>query len=176
VVGPLRLEVENDGKASGGVANDAGLLAHAAQALLSHRRAVLVIWVQRLDQCFPQRRWPALRLPDVLGDVPALLDAVQAALCPGRADLRATFSPELAERVHRQTTVRLAQGAPLDAILNEQALLRDEVWMLFRRCLPAEGSPAELLALARALDGALQRVLEVCILAGGVQGMEERAA
>ena len=76
----------------------------------------------------------------------------------------------------RQIAFRRLQGAPLATVLNEQAALRDELWMLFTRRLPAACNPAERFALARALDGALQRVLELAILTAADHPGQQAAA
>jgi hypothetical protein len=157
--------------------SDEGLLGQAALVLAEYRTEVLTGWVWRLSQRTAHQAWPELRLDELLADVPALVEAVLAMLRARSADTVVASPADVVASAQRQMAFRLHQGVPLAMVLNEQALLRDEVWMLFARRLPAASHPAELLALARVLDGALQRVLESCILIATIrnEGQQEVA-
>src|SRR5262245_61055145 len=112
----------------------AGLLRQAAVVLADYRSEALAIWVWRLEQRSAPCPWPQLRLTDVLRDVPILVETVLD-LLPASPAERPAPRGDFVERVRQQVAARLMQGAPLATVLNEQALLRDELWMLFSRRL-----------------------------------------
>lgn len=145
--------------------NDGDLSDDVMRLLARYHSETLVHWVWLLEQHQTAQPWPRLRLSDVRAEPPALLDAVAGALRSGSARAFLAENPAAAIRLRRQLSLRLIQGTPLTAVLNEQALLRDELWALFARHLTARCRPSDLLALARALDGTLQCVLELAILA-----------
>jgi DNA-binding response OmpR family regulator len=142
-------------------------LARAKALLARHSRAALFRWALRLLQRPPWAGRDDLGLADVLDDTPVLLAALDVALGLGPGDPERLFAaaPALRARAGIHARTRRRQGIPLVALLREYTLLRDEVWGIYRRTLPLRVGTDDLLDLAAALDGALDRLLEEAVAA-----------
>jgi DNA-binding response OmpR family regulator len=142
-------------------------LARAKALLARHSRAALFRWALRLLQRPPWAGRDDLGLADVFDDTPVLLEALDVALGLGPGDPARVFAvhPALLDRTRAHARIRRAQALPLVALLREVAVLRDEVWGIYRRTLPPRVGTDDLLDLAATLDGVLDRLLEETVTA-----------
>lgn len=60
---------------------------------------------------------------------------------------------------------RRVQNIPLTAVVREYSILRNEVWNLFRRYLPAEIATADILHIEEVINVTLDRIVEETITA-----------
>jgi CheY-like chemotaxis protein len=140
-----------------------GALAQAERILAERSREALVRWVERLRQQPPWQDRSDVRLSGMFDEVPVLVEALAAALYSGDPAAFLARHPATLERLRAHTRLRRSQGVPLAALVREYAILRTEVWDLFRRYLPEEVRSADILALAEAVNGTLDRIIEVTI-------------
>ena len=112
--------------------------------------------------------------------MPLVVEALDLAL--HTRDPRRFFPehPEALTRLQAHARTRHAQGIGLVELVREYTVLRDEVWRLFQRHLPAQLQPNEVLTLAGAINLTLDQVVEASIAAylaaGAAAGPSDGAA
>ncbi len=153
---PLHAELPSDAEPPGGLA--------AAERLLATRsRDVLFRWVQRVRQ---EPSWASradLSLAEVLNTMPLAVEALDAALHARDPSQFFAAHPDALERLREHAGTRRRQGVGLVEMVREYALLRNEVWALFRRALPSQVQTADVLALEEAINLTLDRIVEATI-------------
>lgn len=141
----------------------AGVTGTAEEVLAQQSRAIMLAWVQRLRSEPPWRGRPDLDLGDIIDTAPMLAEAIVLALHFGDGEQYFASHPEALRRVRQHAVLRRAQNIPLEAVIREYTLLRDEIWNQLQRSLPAETSQKELFALERAVNYSLDRIIEATI-------------
>ena len=142
-----------------------GALAAAERVVARHSRAALFRWVQRLKQEPPWESREDLGLAGLLDDAPAVIQVLHARLRDAEVSVAEYFRavPEALERTRAHARTRLGQSIPIDAVAREYAMLREELWTLLERHLPADLATRDTLAVARAIDDTLDAVIQETI-------------
>lgn len=149
---------------------DRDIFCEAHRILAERSREALFRWVQRLqtEPFFKGRQ--DLKLPGYLDNMPVLVEAVTAALAYRSAEDLFSRTPEVMERTKRHAETRKGQGIPLEAIVNEYALLRDEIGQLLARYLPRDLPTNDVLEMEREVNLTLDRIISATIPSYGNAG------
>ncbi|HUE75357.1 MAG TPA: response regulator [Chloroflexota bacterium] len=140
-----------------------GVQARAEDILTEYSRDLLMRWMQRLNW---ESYWEGRRdlgFQGVLDNAPVIVEALTAALSYGNPATFFERHPEAIDRVRQHTWARRSQDVPLSVLVREYSLLRDELWGMLGRQLPAEISTSDVLLLERAINRTFDRVVELTI-------------
>jgi len=138
-------------------------LEQAKEILDRYSREVLLHWVEGLRKEEPWRDRTDLHLADVLDHAPVMIEAVSAALAYGDPDQFFKAHPDARERVLEHACTRCGQRIPLESLVREYTILRDEIWATLSRHLPEPIQPSDLYPLAKTVAGTLDRIVEKTI-------------
>lgn len=155
---PLHAEVAQPTEAAPG-----DLVAQAAQIVVSHSRDALFRWVQRLLQEPPWQGRENLALPQLLDNVPVLVEALSVALQYRNAEELFSRQPESLQRVREHAALRKRQGFSLSELIREYDLLRDELLSMLERHLPPKVKTADLFAVVQLVNGTVDRIMEMTV-------------
>jgi CheY-like chemotaxis protein len=140
-------------------------LTWAADLLTGYSRAALFRWAQRVRAEPPWCDRPDVPIGAVIDSVPALVEALDLALRAPEGDAGAFLasSPQVLARVRDHARTRARQEVSLPAVVREYALLRNEVWKVFRRHLPEDAGASEVLDVEERVNATLDAVVEQTI-------------
>lgn len=154
---PLRARVPSDLKPQ------SPILAEAERILAERSRNAVQRWAKRLEQEAPWQGREDLTRLDIIDDVPVLVEAVIVALHYGNPDEFFDHHPDVVERVRDHVQLRRDQGVPLPSIVREYIALRDELVVTLFEGLPKTMQTDDVRAIQRALNGTLDRLMEVVV-------------
>ena len=141
----------------------AGILDLAQQILSTRSRDTLFRWVQRLRTETALSERDDLRFSEVLDDVPILIEVLTAAFDYASPEKAFEENPQAADRVCTHATTRHEQGVPLELLIREYALLREEIWRTFWRELPERLERDDIARLNSFVDGTLDLIIQQTI-------------
>jgi CheY-like chemotaxis protein len=148
---PLHADLPSD-------AEPEGPRADAERVLAQGSRQALLRFADRLRQ---DPTWQGLadaNLADVLGAAPTVVEAVDVAMhYPEPTDLLEEH-PTAAARLRAHADGRLAQGLPVEALVREYDLLREELQSLLADGLSEKVDSEGVLAIARLVDDVLDQI------------------
>jgi CheY-like chemotaxis protein len=140
-----------------------GVLAQAEPIVAVESRAVLLRWVARLRAEQPWVERADASAADGLDGAAGLVDALDASLRMADPAALLDEHPEAAERVRTLAAERGERGILLPTYVRELTLLRDELWEMLARELPCDLAGGDRAALERAVNGSLDRIVEVAV-------------
>lgn len=140
-----------------------GVRAEAERVLAEASRETLLRFAERLRGDPAWHSQPTLTLGEALESAPTIVEAVDASLHLEQPSQLIEAHPYVAERLREHAGERRDRGLPLDALVREFTLLRDELWSLLSQRMPTATSAAAVFELERAVNGTLDRIMEVTI-------------
>ena len=139
-----------------------GALAQAEPLVARYAREILLGWAEKRRDQEPWASRPEASTGEILGDTPMLLDAIDASF--RRDEPVALFDhPAVAERIVRRGDERRARGVSETGAVAELTAIREDVWAMLIRELPAELPEADAQRLREVLDGAVDRIVALTL-------------